>query len=981
MRKKLILILLVLSLCTGAFSLAAVVGAEALTPGNSVSPGYSYSFSGREGFSTDYLSGVYESCNMAVNGDGMGMLGPGVQNQEPNDITGYVIYRVSAAAGRTLETLSLDFRGRIFHFEHTQGDNCGLEVSAASSLDSLQSVILFQAGTDGSSKNYSVPLSELASGNSQLFVKITMRGSSWSWVGLESLSFPGTENAAQGEVMLRLDRQPMQPEVARIGVPYSLIGCSVVNAEQGDLTVSVRDSLGNPVSVADGSVTLAQPGVYSVIYGVTGSDVTLTYTVAVPRTLQGDWTQPENLLQSDNYYTTGSVTGEETLSISGSAVYLQQVDFDSSQKNRVKVRFDCSGVTEGQTFSIALKRSPGLADFNSCTDAGLYFTFTATTGGISVKGIFSDGENTSLLGVNEYARPANGAHAIEIRRYNGDPNYADGAELYVDGIRFSDWLGYSVVKLSAVAPDNTAYLAYETSGGSMELLAASNTDNFRPTLELETDLAESAYVGDAISLPRAIAYDTVDGEMPYTVTVRDPYGNEELLIGDTYVPLYRNRYTFTYTTCDFSGNEYSRNFRITVYLRDGAPAFLFEQTPSENGRLNTTYFVPIPDVENLNGGTFAFAVEDPDGLPVAAGMDGAFVPQKLGRYVIRYEAENEVGANRAAYFVYVKNNVDESQSYEYATQADQWQGADLVQTDAGVQFWGDGYYTRQIPMGSGVEITMQLSALADKNSVDCWLSLALMAFPDYGDFANQRQTGLYFMFFRQGSTYYYNVLTYNSYGQAVYIGGGTAIGSNLDTVVLRVERYSGGDISLQNTIAIYVNDQKNENYSVYNVAYSDLVDNEDFTYLAVGAYGDGGKETRSGVITKVFFADHIAPEVVLNGEWISQGKVGERIQIPEIALIDNVDTEFYQDVKLYDPEGNIVTWDSDGLLLEKAGLYSLVIKAVDASGNKTVWIRQISALEGGGTGGGCNTCAAGCGGAAAAIALAAAGILLIGKKK
>ena len=60
MRKKLILILLVLALCTGAFSLAAVVGAEALTPGNSVSPGYSYSFSGREGFSTDYLSGVYE---------------------------------------------------------------------------------------------------------------------------------------------------------------------------------------------------------------------------------------------------------------------------------------------------------------------------------------------------------------------------------------------------------------------------------------------------------------------------------------------------------------------------------------------------------------------------------------------------------------------------------------------------------------------------------------------------------------------------------------------------------------------------------------------------------------------------------------------------------------------------------------------------------------------------------------------------------
>ena len=40
MRKKLILILLVLALCTGAFSLAAVVGAEALTPGNSVSPGY-----------------------------------------------------------------------------------------------------------------------------------------------------------------------------------------------------------------------------------------------------------------------------------------------------------------------------------------------------------------------------------------------------------------------------------------------------------------------------------------------------------------------------------------------------------------------------------------------------------------------------------------------------------------------------------------------------------------------------------------------------------------------------------------------------------------------------------------------------------------------------------------------------------------------------------------------------------------------------
>ena len=979
MRKKLIFILVVLALCTGTFSLAASAAEGILSPGNSVAPGYTCSFAGKESFSTEYLSGVYESSNMSVNGDGMGMLGPGVQNQEPNDVTGYVLYRIAAAQGRTLETLALDFRGRIFHFEHSQGDACGLEVAAATSLDALESVKRFEAGTDGASKNYSVDLTEIASDQEQIFVKITMRGSSWSWVGLESLSFPGSENAAQGEVMLKLERQPAEPEIAALNAPCRLIGCTVTNAAAGDLSVKVEDSRGNAVSVAGDSVTFSQPGIYTVTYGVRGSNVSLTYRIAVPRPLEGDWTQPENLLEPENYYTLGGVTGGESLTITGRTTYLQPVDFDSAQKNRVKVRFDCFGAEEGAAFSVALTRESGIADFETCAGAGLYFTFTATANGISVKGIFSDGANTSLLGINEYDRPANGAHAIEIRRYNGDPNYADGAELYIDGNRFSDWLGYSVVKLSTIAPEDIAFLSYQSVQSGIRLLAASNTDNFRPLLELETELPESAYVGDTLTIPKAIATDAVDGEMPYTVTVRDPYGNEELLTGDTYVPLYRNRYTFTYTTRDFSGNEYSRNFRITIYLRDGSPAFVFEQTPSENGRLNTAYRVPIPEVEHLNGGTFAFTVEDPDGNPVEAGMDGSFVPEKLGRYVIRYEAENEIGANRAAYFVYVKNNVDESQSYEYATQADQWQGADLAQTDAGVQFWGSGYYTRQIPMGSGIEITMQLAALADKNSVDCWLSLALMAFPDYGDFANQRQTGLYFMFFRQGSTYYYNVLTYNSYGQAVYIGGGTAIGSNIDTVVVRVERYTGGDVSLQDTIAIYVNDQKNENYSVYNVAYSDLVDNEDFTYLAVGAYGDGGRETRSGIITKVFFADHIAPEVTLNGEWVSQAKVGDRVKLPGVTVSDNVDEDFYRDIKLYDPEGNIVSPDAEELLLEKAGMYSLVVKAMDASGNKTIWIRQIQVSDSGGKAGGCGSCAGGF--ASTALALAAAGFLLVGKRK
>ena len=154
-------------------------------------------------------------------------------------------------------------------------------------------------------------------------------------------------------------------------------------------------------------------------------------------------------------------------------------------------------------------------------------------------------------------------------------------------------------------------------------------------------------------------------------------------------------------------------------------------------------------------------------------------------------------------------------------------------------------------------------------------------------------------------------------------------------------------------MVIYVNDQKNENFSVNQVQYSDLVDNENFTYLSVGGYGGpGGEESRSirsGVITRLFFADHTAPEISLDGMLPEKADLGSLFRMPGITIADNVDETFYADVKFYDPLGNILTVPEEGVALTESGQYTLVIKAQDSSGNKTIWIRQIevSGEEGG----------------------------------
>ena len=936
----------------GSFGLATLAqSAEPIRPGRSVKPGYSCTFSGRPAFDAEWTEDVYEYEGLVVNADGEGKLGPGIRDTEPNDMTGYVMYRVEAAAGRTFALLELTFRGRVFHFGHTAGDDCHLEVQAGTDPESLSSVRQIQAGEDGSSQNYTVPL-EGARDQSVFYVKLILRGSSWSWVGLESLGFSGEENLGD-EVGLVFEREPEIPEIAEVGQPWQLIGCSAVNTEES-VIVSVTDPEGGVVPAEGDQVTFLQLGVHTVSYSVADGDgkVTKGYEVAVCPAPEGEWYE-EDLLNEDQYYlTSGSgLTGEEGLCLTGTALYLRRLTFDSALANRVKIRFDILGTSEGDRFGLALTAASGVADLAGFTGAGLYFICENKGGNTSLTGYFSDGQRNTLLGILQLDRPANGPHAIEVRRYNGDPTYADGCEMYVDGQRFSDWLGYSAVFLSKIAPENSLSLTL-FSEGTLDLIAACNVDTYTPVLNMETEPSDTAFVGDEITLPQISAVDGVDGEVPYTVTVRDPYGNEEVLEGDSFVPLYANSYAITFSASDYSGNERSRTVRIIVYLKEGAPVFQFPAFPAENGRLGVSYQIPIPEILNLGEGTFGFEVSDPDGQRVQLDMSGRFEPEKLGRYILTYTAENEIGVNREAYFIYVKNNVDEAESYEKVTELSEWTGSGIEQSQDGLLFYGDAYYTRQIAMENGVELTVRLETLADKNQTDCWLSVGFQQNPGYGSFAYQNETGLYFMLFRQGNTYYYNVLTFNSYGRVETIVANCAIGTDLSEIVIRVEKLTG-DPSRENHVVIYVNDQKNENFSVNQVQYSDLVDNENFTYLSVGGYGGpGGEESRSirsGVITRLFFADHTAPEISLDGMLPEKADLGSLFRMPGITIADNVDETFYADIKFYDPSGNILPVPEEGVVLAESGRYALVIKAQDSSGNKTIWIRQIevSGEEGG----------------------------------
>jgi hypothetical protein len=168
--------------------------------------------------------------------------------------------------------------------------------------------------------------------------------------------------------------------------------------------------------------------------------------------------------------------------------------------------------------------------------------------------------------------------------------------------------------------------------------------------------------------------------------------------------------------------------------------------------------------------------------------------------------------------------------------------------------------------------------------------------------------------------------------------------SDIDEIVLRVEKYTG-DASFDNNIVIYVNNTKNENYSVYNVAMSDMTDNENFTYLCFDSYSSNTstshKEQTCFLLTDISFSDYTAPVATLSSSLPKTAAIGDTILLPTVTITDNVDGTLTGKIRLYAPDGSTVDISSGSFTVTMEGRYQFIVKASDSSGNSLIEIYSL----------------------------------------
>jgi len=921
---------------------------------NKTKIGYSVSFSSLSSYSDKWQDNAFAYSFVTVAPSSNKYLGVGKQNVSAEG-SGYVIYLVSSENGKAIQNLGLKMNARVFHLSDHDGCDCHMSVLVSEDGNSYSLVKRISVGFDGGLQTYDFPL-EQGSGKTELFVKIEMTGKEWDWVGIDALEFYGAYTVGKDEIVWNYESPADSLILSDVGKKHTFIKATAESSQQKyDYEITVVDPDGETSDItADGFIPYSL-GEYTVMYSVKQDGNVISsssYSIFVVKKKDADGYDDKNLTSSVNYYGDGAVLTESDngLKISGKALYVLPLNFEKT----LKTVFSFDSVSEGGKARIAILSKPVIADYEKKNVDGLYFTFYNTAGGMKFNGFFVGGGRFTELGnqPDGFYSASIGKHALEIRKSTA-ADYANGAEMFVDGVRFSDWLGYSAVNMKKVAPDGKVYISVETESVSqIKLVKAVNEDSSFPIIkpiDQNAVMPRSGEVGERIVIPEYTSIDDVDGERPVTVTVTDPYGNKVALNEDnSFIAEFEGMYSVILTACDLSGNVAERKSSITVAPKAGMCAFKFTTPVEQNARIGKKYEISVPSVTNLGAGkSLEIKVTDPDGENILI-ENNSFVPEKIGDYTLEYLAENDLGVSRKIYTVHSKLNVDEKLSYENFKNSEYWvsDSNGFSVEDDGVKIWDRSYLKLPFDMKNGVEITLGIDVLKNKLEQDCWFSVGITNFADYGSYAYQNRYGVYFMLYREGDTYKYNVLSYGGAGVTQTIVSSAEIGSvsSTDVIKIRVEKFTG-DASFDDNIVIYVNDKKNENFSVFNVALSDICDNESFSYLCFASYHANSSVKPESetlfTLNKIAFSDYEAPKIATDGTLPKTVKKGEKVIIPSFTVTDNVDLTPFSKIRLYAPDGKVMDISSGSFVAETEGRYTLVIKANDQSGNSVILIYNI----------------------------------------
>ena len=886
--------------------------------------------------------------------------------------SGYMIYKVEADAGKTITALQLSLVGRVFHFQHEGCKDCRMEIFV-SETDSFsdEAFSAVAADTSGISQLRTFDLTESVRGGNSCFVKIALYGSGNTWVNIEQLAFGGSQ-AYEGyeEEKVALENADTEnlyylPQSGVLEIAPKNLVVESDSAYEFELTCSRIGEAASPVTDV---IRITQTGAYIVEYTVQAGGTrvyTASYTFYVLKdkyengfiNLTDDSVWDKSVMQDVTNYVLESGASIETvqdgITVDGQVSYLQTLPFDS----RFNFVFRLSEIASNGYFRFAVLGSAGKADFVGMSTPGLYFKGRKTSsGGLLIDGYFSDGKTVSLLG-QQVLSVWEGVHGIGFNRRSAEPY--TGLDIYMDGVKYSSYACCYTVDTEKFMPDGQVYMAFDVSNCEFCIEKIVRSDNKNPVLKnrdgTEAESSLETNVGQMFTLPDYVMVDETDGVMPHSVRVTDPNGQEVTVQNNRFDVLYEGRYTLTYTATDYSGNTGTKVVRVTARLPQGAAQMRFDTLPEASGRKGVEYILPCPEVY-VDGVPASIPVQvrvvEPDGteqtLVFETGeSEKKFIPEQIGDYEFYYSVSNDVATVYMFYDASIKLNVAAQDSYKDVFSSASWIGSGIRETENGILISASAYCPLPFEMSSGIELTVDLSGLGNKKAgaedfIDCWAALAIGCAPQNTLFSAPVEGFIYFMFYREDSNYYINVLA-RCNGVDYGILNGYLLGESKEAVI-SVQKRTDSETYADN-VYIYVNHTLADVATSSMISYSDITDNENFCYVSVSNFGSSfqtAETYKSLTIKKVTVCDQEDPTVQMSGIWIEEAKVGQTIVLPEVTVTDNLNNGLRMKVSFYAPDGKEIEYRAGNFTPDSVGVYYLIIKAVDDAGNDKLSVYSLN---------------------------------------
>ena len=260
-------------------------------------------------------------------------------------------------------------------------------------------------------------------------------------------------------------------------------------------------------------------------------------------------------------------------------------------------------------------------------------------------------------------------------------------------------------------------------------------------------------------------------------------------------------------------------------------------------------------------------------------------------------------------------------------------------------------YDAANPEHNGLEISLDISRLRDKDEKDAWICFGFSSKPGPGSFYHVMTPGsVYIMFYYQGGEYWYTACYCKSDG--TFGGLFTYSLGTSSSFTFGIDKITDSP-SKTDTLNFYFNHVATAAGTEVLIPYSEVVDNEDFIYLNYWGQGSGEdpRTFKAALIKSINICDQLAPVFEVDGGEDALPKSfikGSTVKLPSITVSDNLDKEFIYQIGLFAPDGKEVDFTRE-FVVDQDGKYFLIMKAMDNAGNSTQKVIEF-AVESGGCG-------------------------------